>query len=424
MMHYIRLVSVLTLIFAISVMYTLLDCEIKHKRNRYLLGLYVTVVLICDGSVLLNFGYANFMKLYPLLVHLPVFLAFVFISKFKPSKVFFVHWTLVAISTSFSVVGLIISYFLGSSREIVIIVCCILYLPVWFLIFKYIRPPFLYMMRNSDKGWIGFSIIPISYSLLLYSASMYNLDNVIIGNILWNSALIFILTLSAYFLILRFFKQTREQLTLQSEQNLLMTQVAAAQIHIEALEESQEKTVLYRHDMRHHLNLINSYLVDNNKEAAQKYIKEVEKAIEGAVVEKYCRNYTVNLILSSYIAKAKHEQITVETQINLPEKNVVTDMDLCVIFANALENAISACKGIHGANDRIIKIVSKVNNNKLYLQITNTFDGTIIFVDDMPISRSENHGLGTKSIAAIVHKYGGICSFTAKDRVFKASIIL
>lgn len=211
MMDYIRLVSVLTLIFAISVMYMLLDCEIKHKKDRYLLGLYVTVVLICDGSVLLNFGYATFMKLYPLLVHLPVFLAFVFISKFKPIKVFFVHWTLVAITSSFSLVGLIISYFFGSSREIVIIVCYILYLPAWFLILKYIRPPFLYMMRNSDKGWIGFSMIPISYSVQLYSASMYNLDNVIIGNILRNTVLIFILTLSAYFLILRFFKQTREQ---------------------------------------------------------------------------------------------------------------------------------------------------------------------------------------------------------------------
>lgn len=423
-MDKIRLVSVLTLIFAVSVMYMLLDCEIKRKRDRYMLGLYVTVVLICDGAVLLNFGYATFMKLYPLLVHLPVFLSFVFISKFKLIKVFFVHWTLVAITSSFSLVGLIISYFLGSSREIVIIVCYVLYLPAWFLIFKYIRWPFLYMMRNSDKGWLGFSIIPISYSLLLYSASMYNLDNVIIGNILWNTVLIFILTLSAYFLILRFFKQTREQLTIQNEHNLLKMQVAAAQVHFEALEESQDKTILYRHDMRHHLNLINSYLADNNKEAAQKYIIEVEKTIEGAVVDKYCSNYTVNLILSSYIAKAKNEKITVETQIDLPEKNAVSDMDLCVIFGNALENAIYACKSINSANDRIIKIVSKINHNKLYLQITNSFDGTIMFVDNMPISRSENHGLGTKSIAAVAQKYGGIYSFTAEDRVFKASIIL
>jgi len=421
-MDYIR--SVLSLIFAISVMYILLDCEIKHKKDRFLLGLYAAVVLICDGFVLLNFGYATFMKLYPLLVHLPVFLAFVFISKFKPIKVFFILLTLIAISTSFSLVGLIISSIFGSSREIVNIVCYILYIPTGFIIYQYIRPPFLYMMHNTDKGWLGFCIIPLSYSVLIYSIAKYDLDNVIFGPIVKDAVLLFIMTLSAYILILRFFKQTREHLTLQNEQNLLMTQVAAAQIHFEALEESQEKTMLYRHDMRHHLNLINSYLVDNNKEAAQKYITEVEKTIEGAAVEKYCSKYTVNLILSSYIAKAKNEQITVETQIDLPEKNAVSDMDLCVIFANALENAINACKTINSANDRIIKIVSKINHNKLYLQITNSFDGTIMFVDDMPISTDENHGLGTKSIAAVAQKYGGMYSFTVEDRVFKAIIIL
>ncbi|MBC2727050.1 MAG: GHKL domain-containing protein [Desulfosporosinus sp.] len=422
-MDYIR--SLLSLIFAISVMYMLLDCEIKHKKNRYLLGLYATVVLIIDGLFLFKFGYAYFMKLYPLLVQLPVFLAFVSISKFKPIKVFFVHWTVVAITSSFSLVGLIISYFLGSSRETVIIVCYILYLPVWFLIFKYIRPLFLYMMRNTDNGWIGFCIIPISYSVLIYSASTYSLNKVILSsNILWNSTLVFILTLSAYYLILRFFKQTQERLTLQNEQNLLMTQVAAAHNHFKALEESQEKTMLYRHDMRHHLNLINSYLIDNNKEAAQKYITEVEKTIDGATVERYCSNYTVNLILSSYIAKAKNEQINVETQINLPENNAVSDTDLCVIFANAIENAINACKGINDANERTLQIVCNIKNNKLYIQITNSFDGTIIFVDDMPVSTEENRGLGTKSIVAVVQKYAGVYSFTSEDRVFKASIIL
>jgi two-component system sensor histidine kinase AgrC len=424
MMDLIR--SLLTLIFAISVMYMLLDCEIKHNKNRYLLGLYATVVLICDGFVLLHLGYTHFMKLYPLLVHLPVFLAFVFVSKFKAIKVFFVHWTLVAISTSFSVVGLIISYFFGYSREIILIVCYILYLPTGFIIYKYIRPTFLYMMRNTDKGWLGFCIIPLSYSVLTYSTGMYNLDKVIVGTNIKNTVLFFTLAFSAYFLIFRFFVQTREQLILQNEQNLLQMQVAAAQVHLEELKESQEKTMLYRHDMRHHLNLINSYLVDNNKVAAQKYITEVEKGIESVVVEKYCSNYTVNLILYSYITKAKNEQITVETQIHLLEKNTVSDMDLCVIFANAIENAINASKLIKSVNHRTLQILCNTKSDKLLIQITNSYEGEVIFANDMPVpvSTEENHGLGTKSIAAVVQKYNGLYSFTTEDGVFKTRIIL
>jgi sensor histidine kinase regulating citrate/malate metabolism len=292
------------------------------------------------------------------------------------------------------------------------------------MIYKYIRPPFLYMLRNSDNGWLGFSIIPISYSILLYSIGMYNINEVIDKFSVKYGVLLFIMVFSVYFLFLRFFKQTREQLILQNEQNLLKNQMAAAQLYFQSLEESQKKTILYRHDMRHHLNLINSYLIDNNKDSAQRYIAEVERTIDTAVVEKYCTNYTVNLILYSYLMHAKKEYIEVKTQIDLPEQNIVSDMDLCVIFGNAIENAINACKGILNVNDRFLKIVCKTKQDKLFIQITNSYEGKVEFADDIPISTKENHGLGTKSIAAIAQKYGGVYSFTAEEGVFTTSIIL
>lgn len=422
MLDYLR--QLFSIFFAITVLYMLLDCEIKFKKNRYLLGLYAAIVIFFDGFVLLNYGYTFFMKAFPLLVHLPVFLAFVFISKFKPIKVFFVQLTVIAICTSFTSMGLILSYFFDSSRVAVNITVYILYLPTLFLIYKYIRPTFLYMMRNTDKGWLGFCIIPLSYVILLYSTGQYNLDAIIIGRIIKNTVLFFIMAFSSYYMILRFFRQTREHLSLQDEQNLLKTQVSAAQVHLESLKESQEKTIIYRHDMRHHLNLIDAYLADNNKAEARKYIKEVGNTIEDAVVEKYCNNYSVNLILHSYISKAKDEGIAVETQIDVPYKNAVSDMDLCVIFSNAIENATNACKNIMNVKDRFIKIDCKNKNDKIYIRITNSYEGNIQFVDGMPESTKEDHGLGTKSIAAVAQKYGGLCSFTAVDGVFTTSIIL
>ena len=416
--------SLLTLIYAITLIYMLLDYEVKHKKNLYLLGLFVTVVLICNGFVWLNFGYATFMNLYPLLIHVPSFIAVLFVSKYKGIKLIFVLLTVFVLCTPPIGIGLIISSFFSFNRTILMVVCFIMYIPMLFIVYRYLRPSFLYMLRNTDKGWLGFCTIPLSYYALIYFTGMHNVNNVLMESTLVIMVLALILTLASYVMILRFFKQTREQLILQNEQTLLQMQVTAAQVHLEELKESQEKTILYRHDMRHHLNLINSYLVDNNKTAAQKYITEVEKTIEGAAIEKYCSNYTVNLILSSYIAKAKIEQITVDTQIDLPEENTVSDMDLCVIFANAIENAVNACKGIKSANDRTLKIVCKIKSDKLFIQITNSYEGTVMFVDDMPVSRLENHGLGTKSIAAVAQKYGGVYSFTAVDRVFKTSIIL
>jgi hypothetical protein len=288
------------------------------------------------------------------------------------------------------------------------------------------------MLRNTDKGWFGFCTIPLSYYALIYFIGMRNVSNVPIKSTVVIMVLALTLTLSAYVMILKFFKQTREQLTMQNEQNLLHMQVATAKMHLEELKESQEKTLIYRHDIRHHLNLIGAYLLDDNKAAALKYITEIEKTMEGCVVEKYCINYTCNLILCSYILKAKKEQIIVETKIDLHEKNTVSDMDLCVIFSNAIENAVNACKHIPSVNDRTLKIVCKSQNGKLFIQITNGYEGTVMFANGMPVRMAvnmttgteENYGLGTKSIAAVTEKYGGVYSFTAKDGVFKTSIIL
>lgn len=423
MLDYIRLP--LNFIFAICIMYMLLDCEIKYKKNRYLFWLYVSGVLIFDGFILINYGYVTFMELYPPLVHLPAFSAFVFVSRFKFIKVLFVQLTLVALAPSITMVGLIFAYSFGFNMEIANVFCFIMYPPIVFLFYRYLRPSFLYMLRNTDKGWYGFCTIPLSYTLLIYLISKYNINIVKFEpRTFVSTVLILILTFAAYVLIFRFFRQTREQLNLQKDQDLLKMQVAAAKMHLEELKESQEKTIIYRHDMRHHLNLIGAYLADNNREAAQEYILDVEKTIEGVVVEKYCSNYTVNLILYSYIVKAKEAGIKVETQIDLPEINTVSDMDLCVIFSNAIENAVNACTSIASGNDKTIKIVCKTKNDKLFIQITNSHEGTVLFVDEMPISTKENHGLGTKSIAAVAQTYGGVYSFTEEDGFFKTSIIL
>lgn len=417
--------SLLCIIFAVSMMYMLLDCKIKYNKNAYIFWLFISVVIISDALVLLTLGYTVFIELFPIIVQLPSYLAFVYLSRFNFIKVFFVHLTLVAITISITMLSVIISSIFNINMSIMNVMCYIMYLPIWLIIYRYLRPSFLYMLRNTDKGWIGFCIIPLSYTLLIYLIIQTSIDNSTISTkSIIVLALLLTLTFGAYFLIFRFFIQTREQLSLQNEQNLLKIQLEASKQHFEELRDSQEKTLIYRHDMRHHLTLISSYLADNNSAAALEYISDVEQTIKSAVVEQYCSNYTVNLILYSYITKAKDDGIKVETQINLPKKNAVADMDLCIIFANAIENAVNACKRISNSKDRTIKIFCAPKNDKLFIQITNDFEGTVLFLDEMPVSKEENHGFGTKSIAEVAQAYDGIYSFTAEAGVFTTSVIL
>lgn len=422
MMAYLR--NLLTLIFAISLMHMLLDCEIKNKSRLYWLGAYAVAVVLCNLLVLLNFGYATFMRLYPLLIQTTVLLGFMSVSRFSAIKVLFVHLTAVAVTSGFVLIGLILAYLLGSPAVTVNVVCYILYLPTWFIFRRFLRPSFLYMLRNTDKGWLGFCVIPLLFSAFAYANGNYNLDWITFQRVSVNSVFFLALTLAAYSLLLRSFRQTREQLALQSERHLLETQITAARLRLEALKESHEKTIIYRHDMRHHLNLINAYLEDNNEAAARAYITEVGNAILGTAIEEYCGNYAVNLILSSYISKARDAQIATKTLINLPESNAISDMDLCVILANAIENAVNACSRVANVEDRFLTVSCTTKNGKLLLQIINSYPGEVQLNNNRAITVDQDHGVGIKSITAVAQKYGGFCSFTADKGVFRARIIL
>ena len=405
-------------------MYTFLDCQLKDKKRLFLSGMFAAVFLIVNLFVLYHFGYTRFMKLFPFLVQLPVFFVFLFISRFSAIKIFFVNLTFIAVTTSITLIALIITSLLHYDRVIMNLICYALYLPAGFFIYRYMRPSFLYMLRKTNKGWIGFCAIPFSYTAITYLVGKYDLEAVIPHITMIYALGVLVLAVAAYALILRYFRQAREQLTVQAESDILRMQVSSAIVHLGDLKESQEKAIIYRHDMRHHLNLINALLADDNKEAAQKYIADVSQSIEDSVVKSYCSNYAINLILNSFLTKAKEEEILIETQIDLPQKNTASDMDLGVIFSNALENAIHACRRIPYTSERIIKIHCRIQNEKCVIQIINSCGEAVSFIDGMPISSENGHGFGTRSIAAVVQKYGGVCSFASESGFFKVNLII
>lgn len=53
-----------------------------------------------------------------------------------------------------------------------------------------------------------------------------------------------------------------------------------------------------------------------------------------------------------------------------------------------------------------------------YVEIKNPFNNAVMFDGNMPRSKQENHGYGTRSMAAIVTKYDGVYSFTIEDGDF------
>ena len=413
-----------TLGYSIILMCLLIDIEIKPLKGFYPSSLLMLILLVCGAFMWSSFGYRSFMLFYPIFVQLPLFIFFRWIAKEKGIKLFFVLLTVIVLASPPRLLGQILSAAFGYNELVLNVVSIVLYLPLIFLVYKYFRPLFLYMLRNSEKGWTIFCLIPLSYNTFTVIMGRYDFDIIRDKTILWIDALVAVLVIAAYVLILRFFKQTREQLVLQNEQSILAMQISALEARYEAIKETEEKMLICRHDLRHHLHLINAYLGENNLAGMRKYISEIETSITETKLKKYCENEAVNLIMNSYLNIAEKEGIQVDSEVYIPANCSISDMDICVVLANALENAIQACREIEDLSERRIAISCKAKKDKLFIEITNSFSGEVVFVEDLPLSTKENHGFGTKSIAVIVEKYRGLYSFTAEDGLFRARIIM
>jgi len=57
-------------------------------------------------------------------------------------------------------------------------------------------------------------------------------------------------------------------------------------------------------------------------------------------------------------------------------------------------------------------------NNKLCIDIRNSYQKEPVFHHGLPVSKEQGHGFGTKSMAHIVEKYGGVFQFSVKDGWF------
>ncbi len=415
---------VLNLAYAVILMIMLLDFEIHSKRQLIIPSLILILMIALDAFIWLTFGYKAFMLLYPLLIHLPMYFAFWFVSKYKGVKLLFVLLTVIFLSFPPILVGSIVSSFYNNSSLVQIFVGFAMYFPILGSVQLFFRPFSSYMLRNSQNGWLGFCSIPLSYYVLNYSIGKYDMDVLRFQTDYLADVIACVLVTCAYVIILRSFKQTRERLVLQNQQEVLQTGISAAAARLEDIKESQEKAILYRHDLHHHLRLIDAFLTNGEVDKAKEYIAEIEKSIEASVVEKFCDNHTVNLILSASIQKARAEGIQVESRIYVPKEIRMRDMDLCVILANATENAINACVKIPDLALRTISITIREKQEKLLIQISNPFIGTVIFEDERPISPIKHHGIGTRSIISMVEKYNGIYSYTAEKNIFIVTIII
>jgi sensor histidine kinase regulating citrate/malate metabolism len=249
-----------------------------------------------------------------------------------------------------------------------------------------------------------------SYLLTVYSKGLYDNQAAVGG--LGTIVVLFIIFTSVNLL---------NQLQAKQKNDLKETlfQVEKAQLNrqLNFLAQSRAQMTIYRHDMRHHFNIIDAYLQGNDLAATRDYIKNLKSAVDATKLVRYSPNDTLNLILSAWHDRAAAEGINVLYKIGLDNLQGLDETELFLLLDNALENAINGAK-LCQAGARTLSLRLENREDKLLLEIKNSCIPGIIFNNNLPVSDKPGHGQGVHSIVSLVKKHQGIYSFSCADGIF------
>ena len=360
----------------------------------------------------LFFGYKVVEMAYPLLCHLPIVLMAVFYYKTSPLAAATAMLAAYLLTIPRNLIGELVALLCIApyAKEITKIIITI---PLILLIFKYVLPLIRrVLLRPRRELWL-FLTPALTYYVMIYITSVYT-DLAYTGSFAVMSLLATLLCLCTFIYVFMDYSQLAKNSHLRQQKQIIDLQSSETALRLEEISYSQLKTKTLRHDLRHYLQIINDYAASGNTEAVGEYIRSLQAEIDDTVVQQYCKNESVNLILSSYAGKVKRQGAALSVSASMPVE-LENELDVCIVLANGLENALHACAGLPES-----QIFVECNHyaGKAVIQIKNPYSGQVTFADGMPKSDRLGHGLGTLSIVSIAESHGGAADFSANDGFF------
>ncbi|MCD8021558.1 MAG: GHKL domain-containing protein [Lachnospiraceae bacterium] len=180
----------------------------------------------------------------------------------------------------------------------------------------------------------------------------------------------------------------------------------------------------WRHDYHNHIQALQASMALGKYEEVNDYLRQLNDDLTQVDTSVKTGRVMVDAILNGKINIAAQNQIPVNVKAVLPAGVAVSDVDLCVIIGNLLDNAVEENKKLP-ADDRFIRIYIGRKNTQLYLAITNaagkkqTRHGSFF-----SSSKGTDHGFGLGRVKSLVAKYGGIFSADSEDGGFTAEILI
>ena len=180
----------------------------------------------------------------------------------------------------------------------------------------------------------------------------------------------------------------------------------------------------WRHDYHNHMQTLKAYLSMNQLTEMSEYLDHLEEDLDSIDIAIKTGNTSVNAILSSKVSIAQRNNINVNCKASVPPQLKISDVHLCTIIGNLLDNAIESCQKLD-VDKRFIRIYIGLFKEQLYISVTNSTNQTHRKkLTELITSKKGEHGFGLRRIDKIVDQYDGYLNRKNEPGGFATEIML
>ncbi len=182
----------------------------------------------------------------------------------------------------------------------------------------------------------------------------------------------------------------------------------------------------WRHDFHNHIQTIKGHIALEQYKELDDYLDKLDMDLTLVDTKIKTGNIMADAIISSKVSLAESRKITVNVKAAFDKKMTVSEIDLCVIVGNLMDNAIDACMSIADEKKRFIRVYIGKLKQQLYISISNSTAETLRNDSGVYVSKKGGvmHGHGLRRVDTAVQKYDGYLNRQNEPGVFATEILL
>ena len=273
----------------------------------------------------------------------------------------------------------------------------------------------------SDRLWkliLGLSAMPICSlaAIVLLTYNKYDLQEVYSLSMNLGLAVLPVVLITCVVLLVSITVLVRHQ-ELETSSRL----ASLRETYYKGLQNQEQSIRQLRHDLRNHLTVLSGLLEKEDIKSANNYINKLYniKSLKG--VKNFCDNELINVVMCAKIGELENQNIKTDISINVPKKLPFSDIDICALFGNALDNAK---EGVRGCENPIVLVRCRFDKGLFMLKVENPVIKKVN--DDLSTTKQDKskHGFGIIGMKDIAIRNGGTLEAGVKNGKFSLIVCL